>query len=43
MHRFLNFWKATLDGPLYSVHYSHQRLPDRAQRMRRVDGEFKLH
>ncbi|MCZ7865995.1 MULTISPECIES: usg protein [Agrobacterium] len=42
MHRFLDFWRSTLDGPLHSVHYSHQRLIG-PNEWRRVDGEFKLH
>jgi uncharacterized protein Usg len=42
MHRFLDFWQASLDGPLHSVRYSHQRLIG-PNEWRRVDGEFKLH
>ena len=42
LHRFLDFWKATLDGPLHSVRYTHQRLIG-PNEWRRVAGEFKLH
>lgn len=42
MHRFLDFWKAKLDGPLHSVRYSHQRLIG-PNEWRRVEGEFRLH
>jgi uncharacterized protein Usg len=41
MRKFLDFWRASLDGPLHSVRYSHQRLI--GPNWRRVDGEFKLH
>jgi uncharacterized protein Usg len=42
MRRFLDFWQASLDGPLHSVRYSHRRLIG-PNEWRRVDGEFKLH
>ncbi|TCR62448.1 usg protein [Rhizobium sp. BK376] len=41
MHRFLDFWRDSLDGPLHSVRYSHQRLVG-PNEWRRVEGEFKL-
>lgn len=42
LRRFLDFWKHTLDGPLHSVRYAHQRLiaPSEWQYM---NGEFVLH
>ena len=42
MRKFLRFWEATLDGPLHSVRYSHQRLIGQNE-WRRIDGEFNLH
>ncbi|MEV5058148.1 aspartate-semialdehyde dehydrogenase [Agrobacterium radiobacter] len=42
MHKFLDFWRASLDGPLHSVRYSHQRLIG-PNEWRRVDSEFRLH
>lgn len=41
MQKFLDFWQANLDGPLYSVRYTHQRLI-RPNEWRRIEGEFKL-
>lgn len=41
MRKFLDFWQTSLDGPLHSVRYSHQRLIG-PNEWRRVDGEFKL-
>ncbi len=41
MRKFLDFWKTSLDGPLHSVRYSHQRLIG-PNEWRRVDGAFKL-
>ncbi len=41
MHKFLQFWQESLDGPLHSVRFSHQRLIG-ANEWHRVDGEFKL-
>jgi len=42
MHKFLNFWQTTLEGPLHSVRYAHQRLIGPSE-WSRVEGEFKLH
>ncbi|KAA0685332.1 aspartate-semialdehyde dehydrogenase [Neorhizobium sp. P12A] len=42
MHRFLDFWRDSLDGPLHSIRYTHQRLIG-PNEWRRVEGEFKLH
>lgn len=39
---FLEFWQDTLDGPLHSVRYCHQKLI-RPGEWRKVDGEFLLH
>lgn len=41
MRKFLDFWRDSLDGPLHSVRYTHQRLIG-ANEWRRVEGEFKL-
>jgi uncharacterized protein Usg len=41
LHRFLDFWRDTLEGPIHSVAYSHRRLIA-ANEWRRVDGEFRL-
>ena len=40
--RFVDFWKASLDGPLHSVRVSHRRLVGPGE-WRKVDGEFLLH
>ncbi|MBA5800423.1 aspartate-semialdehyde dehydrogenase [Rhizobium sophorae] len=42
MRKFLDFWRDSLDGPLHSVRYTHQRLIG-PNELRRVEGEFKLH
>ncbi|MEM8869713.1 MAG: aspartate-semialdehyde dehydrogenase [Pseudomonadota bacterium] len=42
LHGFLEFWQDTLDGPLHSVRYSHQRLV-RPGSWRKVDGVITLH
>lgn len=42
MRKFLDCWQRSLDGPLHSVRFSHQRLIG-PNEWRRVDGEFKLH
>lgn len=42
MHRFLDYWKEHLDGPLHSVRYTHKRLIG-PNEWRQVDGEFRLH
>lgn len=39
---FIEFWKATLDGPLHSVTYTHKRLIA-PNEWRKLDGEFVLH
>lgn len=40
--RFIDFWKAKLDGPLHSVCFTH-RLLVAPNEWRNVDGEFLLH
>ncbi|AZO50140.1 MAG: aspartate-semialdehyde dehydrogenase [Mesorhizobium sp.] len=40
--RFIEFWKAKLDGPLHSVTYTHQTLVA-PNEWRKVDGEFLVH
>lgn len=40
--RFLDFWRAKLDGPLHSVSYTHKRLIS-PNEWRNVAGELKLH
>jgi len=40
--RFLDFWVANLDGPLYRVRVAHRRLIA-PQEFRFIDGELKLH
>ncbi|MEQ8658453.1 MAG: usg protein [Hyphomicrobiales bacterium] len=40
--KFLEFWRASLDGPLHSVQYAHQKLI-KPGLWRRVDGELTLH
>jgi uncharacterized protein Usg len=42
MTKFLDFWRANLDGDLQSVRFSHKRLIG-PNEWRKVDGEFKLH
>ena len=42
MHRFLDFWKENLDGPLHSVRYAHKRLIG-PNEWRKVSGEFTVH
>ncbi|MEM8837423.1 MAG: aspartate-semialdehyde dehydrogenase [Pseudomonadota bacterium] len=39
LHGFLDFWTKSLDGPLHSVQYSHQRLIGPGE-WQKVDGEF---
>jgi len=41
MHKFIDFWRDTLDGPLHSVRYAHRRLI-RPGEWRKVDGEVVL-
>jgi len=40
--RFIDFWKAKLEGPLHSVRYTHRKLIS-PNEWRKVDGEFALH
>ena len=40
--RFLDFWKAKLEGPLHSVTYTHRRLIA-PNEWRKVSGELVLH
>jgi uncharacterized protein Usg len=42
LHRFIEFWKAKLEGPLHSVSYTHKRLIA-PNEWRNVNGEFVLH
>lgn len=42
MTKFLDFWRANLDGDLHSVRFSHKRLIG-PNEWRKVDGEFNLH
>ena len=42
LHKFLEFWRDSLDGPLHSVRYVHQKLI-RPGEWRNVSGEFRLH
>lgn len=40
--KFIDFWKARLDGPLHSIRYTHKRLIG-PNEWRKVDGEFAIH
>ena len=40
--RFVEFWKAKLDGPLHSIQYTHRRLIA-PNEWRNVAGELTLH
>ena len=40
--KFLNFWQAKLDGPLYSVMVCHSRLIRPAE-IETISSEFRLH
>jgi uncharacterized protein Usg len=42
LHRFLDFWRRRLDGPLHSVTVAHSRLIKPAE-IRAVDGILRLH
>ena len=42
LQRFLEFWRAKLDGPLHSVTYTHHQLIA-PNEWRKVDGEFLVH
>jgi len=39
--RFIDFWKAKLEGPLHSVRYTHKKLISPSE-WRNVCGEFAL-
>lgn len=40
--KFLDFWKAKLEGSIHSVRYTHRKLIA-PNEWRKVDGEFVLH
>jgi uncharacterized protein Usg len=40
--RFIDFWKARLEGPLHSVRYTHKKLISPTE-WQNVSGEFVLH
>jgi len=42
LKRFLAFWEASLDGPLFKVTVGHCKLIKPAQ-LRALDAEFRLH
>jgi uncharacterized protein Usg len=42
LHRFLDFWKEKLEGPLHSVRVAHCKLIKPAE-LRAINGEFRLH
>jgi uncharacterized protein Usg len=42
LQRFLDFWKASLDGALHSVMVAHSGLIKPAE-LRAVEGVFRLH
>jgi len=42
LFRFLDFWQEKLDGPLFSVSYTHRRLIA-PNEWHKVDGELVLH
>ncbi len=42
LQRFLDFWRAKLDGPLHSVTVAHSKLIAPAE-LRAVGGVFRLH
>ncbi len=41
LHKFLDFWKRELEGPLHSVQVAHRRLIA-AREVRTVTAEFRL-
>lgn len=41
LRKFLDFWQATLDGPVHSVVVAHSRLIKPAE-LRTIDAEFAL-
>ena len=42
LHKFLEFWKRELEGPLHSVQIAHKHLIA-AREVRTVTAEFQLH
>ena len=42
LHKFLDFWRRDLDGPLHSVNVSHRRLIG-PNRWRNAQMELRLH
>ncbi|MCT8988683.1 usg protein [Chelativorans sp. SCAU2101] len=42
LHRFIDFWREKIDGPLHSVTYTHRRLVSPTE-WRNVTGELVLH
>ncbi|EKF18746.1 usg protein [Nitratireductor pacificus] len=42
LHRFIDFWKARIEGPLHSVIYTHRGLVKPSE-WRSVTGELVLH
>lgn len=40
--KFLEFWKAKLEGPLHSVRVAHSKLIKPAE-LKAIDGVFRLH
>ncbi len=40
--KFVEFWKAKLDGPLHSIRYTHKKLISPGE-WRNVRGEFVVH
>ena len=42
LHKFLEFWKRELEGPLHSVKVAHRRLISPSE-VRMIATEFQLH
>jgi uncharacterized protein Usg len=42
LQKFLEFWQAKLEGPLYSVEVAHSKLIKPAE-LKSINGEFRLH
>ena len=42
LHKFLEFWKRELEGPLHSVKVAHRRLVSPSE-VRMIATEFQLH
>jgi uncharacterized protein Usg len=42
LYRFLEFWQEKLDGPIFSVTYTHRRLIA-PNEWHKIDGELVLH